>query len=139
MKMALRLLIFAAAAALVSLQVPPAAAATFAVTKTADTNDGTCDADCSLREAIGAANALAGADIIDVPAGTYTLTIPTPTPTPTPRPTPTPTPVDIVRLPDSGGEPASSGSGALPWLVAIVGAIVVMSAGGVLVAGHRRR
>ena len=39
-------------------------AATFVVTKTADTNDGTCDADCSLREAIGAANALPGADTI---------------------------------------------------------------------------
>jgi len=34
------------------------------VTKTADTNDGVCDADCSLREAINAANARAGADII---------------------------------------------------------------------------
>ena len=33
---------------------------TFPVTKTADTNDGTCDPDCSLREAIGAANAHAG-------------------------------------------------------------------------------
>ena len=56
---------------------PPQAAyaATFIVTKTADTNDGTCDADCSLREAIAAANAAAGADIITLPAGTYTLTI----------------------------------------------------------------
>jgi CSLREA domain-containing protein len=43
------------------------------VTKTADTNDGTCDADCSLREAISASNANPGAVII--PAGTYTLTI----------------------------------------------------------------
>ncbi len=40
-------------------------AATFTVTKTADTNDGTCDADCSLREAIVAANAAAGADTIN--------------------------------------------------------------------------
>ena len=39
-------------------------AATFTVTKTADTNDGTCDADCSLREAIVAANAAAGPDTI---------------------------------------------------------------------------
>ena len=39
-------------------------AATFTVTKTADTNDGTCDADCSLREAVAAANAAAGDDII---------------------------------------------------------------------------
>ena len=50
-------------------------AATFVVTKTADTADGTCDADCSLREAITAANALAGADIITLPAGTYTATL----------------------------------------------------------------
>ncbi|MEM7034477.1 MAG: Calx-beta domain-containing protein [Chloroflexota bacterium] len=35
--------------------VPVAHAATFTVTKTADTADGTCDADCSLREAITAA------------------------------------------------------------------------------------
>ena len=40
------------------------AATTFTVTKTADTNDGTCDADCSLREAITAANANAGTDTI---------------------------------------------------------------------------
>ncbi|MBI2612881.1 CSLREA domain-containing protein [Candidatus Kaiserbacteria bacterium] len=53
----------------------PALAATFTVTKTADTNDGVCDADCSLREAIGAANALAGADVVTLPAGTYTLSI----------------------------------------------------------------
>ena len=50
-------------------------AASFTVTKTGDTNDGTCDADCSLREAINAANVLAGADTILLPAGTYTLTI----------------------------------------------------------------
>jgi CSLREA domain-containing protein len=54
----------------------PANAATFTVTKTADTNDGTCSvADCSLREAIGAANAAGGADTISVPAGTYQLSI----------------------------------------------------------------
>ena len=48
-------------------------AATYAVTKTADTSDGTCDADCSLREAISASNAVPGAVLI--PAGTYTLAI----------------------------------------------------------------
>ncbi len=48
-------------------------ATTFTVTKTADTNDGTCDGDCSLREAIIAANVNAGLDSVDVPAGTYTL------------------------------------------------------------------
>lgn len=55
--------------------VQTAFAATFTVTKVADTNDGVCDADCSLREAITAANASAGADTITVPAGTYTLSI----------------------------------------------------------------
>ena len=41
-------------------------AATFTVTKTADTNDGACDGDCSLREAIVATNAIASADPIQV-------------------------------------------------------------------------
>ena len=54
---------------------PFADAATFTVTKTADTNDGTCNGDCSLREAITAANAAAGTDTITLPAGTYTLSI----------------------------------------------------------------
>ncbi len=53
----------------------PARAATFTVTKTADTNDGVCDTDCSLREAIVAANASPGADTVVVPAGTYSLTL----------------------------------------------------------------
>ena len=52
-----------------------ASAATFTVTKTADTNDGVCNADCSLREAISAANANPGADTITIPAGTYLLTL----------------------------------------------------------------
>jgi CSLREA domain-containing protein len=43
----------------------PASAATYTVSKTADTNDGTCDADCSLREAVVAANANAGLDTIE--------------------------------------------------------------------------
>ena len=51
--------IFLLAALVFSALVPgtPARAATttWTVTKTADTDDGTCDADCSLREAIGAA------------------------------------------------------------------------------------
>lgn len=42
-----------------------ASAANFVVTKTADTNDGVCDADCSLREAVGAANTAAGDDTIN--------------------------------------------------------------------------
>jgi len=47
-------------------------AANLTVTKTADTNDGVCDADCSLREAIGTATA---GDTITVPAGTYNLSL----------------------------------------------------------------
>jgi CSLREA domain-containing protein len=39
--------------------------ATYTVTKTADTSDGTCDSDCSLREAIAAANASPQNDIIN--------------------------------------------------------------------------
>jgi CSLREA domain-containing protein len=39
-------------------------AATYTITKIADTSDGTCDADCSLREAITAANATADNDVI---------------------------------------------------------------------------
>ncbi len=58
-------------------------AATFVVNTTADTQDaaagdGICaDAGgaCSLRAAITEANALAGADIITLPAGTYTETL----------------------------------------------------------------
>lgn len=61
-----------------------AQASTFYVDSTADTvdatpGDGICDngaGSCSLRAAIMEANALVGADIIDAPAGTYTLTIP---------------------------------------------------------------
>jgi CSLREA domain-containing protein len=41
-----------------------AQATTFTVSKLADTNDGTCNIDCSLREAIAAANDIAGNDVI---------------------------------------------------------------------------
>jgi CSLREA domain-containing protein len=50
-------------------------ATTFPVTKTDDTDDGTCDSDCSLREAIEAANTNPGADDVPVPAGTYLLNL----------------------------------------------------------------
>ena len=49
---------------------------TLMVTKEADTNDGACDIDCSLREAIIVANSSVGLDTIILPAGTYTLGIP---------------------------------------------------------------
>ena len=64
----------------------PAHAAVFTVNSTADAVDaqpgnGVCETAkgngvCTLRAAIQEANALAGADTIVVPAGTYTLTIP---------------------------------------------------------------
>lgn len=46
-------------------------AATFTVTKTADSNDNVCDIDCSLREAIAAANAAATDDVIEFDAGVF--------------------------------------------------------------------
>jgi CSLREA domain-containing protein len=70
-------LLIAVFSALVGGALTPlqAQAAVFNVTKTTDTNDGVCNTDCSLREAIVAANALTGPHTINVPAGTYTLTI----------------------------------------------------------------
>lgn len=54
----------------------PASAGVFIPTKTADTHDGACtDGDCSLREAIVAANATAGGDVILLHAGTYALSL----------------------------------------------------------------
>ncbi|MBI2760816.1 MAG: DUF11 domain-containing protein [Chloroflexi bacterium] len=65
-------------------RVPVAHAATFTVDSTADAVDdnpgnGACHTaanTCTLRAAIMEANALAGADIITLPAGTYQLTLP---------------------------------------------------------------
>jgi CSLREA domain-containing protein len=54
----------------------PLQATVFTVTKALDTLDGACDQDCSLREAVSAANAAdteGGADVIVVPAGFYFL------------------------------------------------------------------
>lgn len=48
----------------------------YVVTKTADTNDGVCDAsDCSLREAVAAANNSPGIDVITLETGHYRLTM----------------------------------------------------------------
>lgn len=55
----------------------PAAGAVFTVTKTSDGHDGACDADCSLREAVQAANLVPGSTVI-VPAGHYRLSLPPP-------------------------------------------------------------
>jgi CSLREA domain-containing protein len=46
-------------------------AATYTVTQTLNTDDGACDADCSLREAINAANATASDDIINFDANVF--------------------------------------------------------------------
>ena len=56
-----------------------AQATTFIVNKAADTNDGFCNADCSLREAIVAANNTPGADLITFSTGAV-LTPTTPLP-----------------------------------------------------------
>ncbi|MFL5826825.1 MAG: choice-of-anchor Q domain-containing protein [Thermoleophilaceae bacterium] len=53
-----------------------AQADTYTVTKEADTADGTCDSDCSLREAVIQANSTAADDNIVLNPGHYTLTIP---------------------------------------------------------------
>ena len=72
-----RSLAVVAVTALLAALAPPSpatAATTFEVTTTADPPPGSCDLqDCSLREAILAANATPGTDTILVPAGTYRL------------------------------------------------------------------
>lgn len=61
---------------LVSCTPSPVCTPVYNVTKTADTNDGVCDAsDCSLREAVDNANACTGAQTINLPAGGYALTL----------------------------------------------------------------
>src|SRR3954453_18473974 len=55
---------------------PGALAATFTVNSPSDTDNGACDADCTLREAMNAANAAPGADTIDFGigiGGSYTI------------------------------------------------------------------
>jgi len=55
---------------------PAAEAAVFIPNKTADTADGTCNAaDCSLREAVIAANQSSGEDVIILHSGVYRLTL----------------------------------------------------------------
>lgn len=61
----------------------PAAAASLTVTSAADHDDGSCDADCTLRDAVVAANSTPGADVITLPAGvTITLSVGGPEATP---------------------------------------------------------
>lgn len=61
-------------AALILAPPPPAAASVFLVTTTDDTLDGACDVHCSLREAVAAANASPGLDVIPLEPGLYRLT-----------------------------------------------------------------
>src|SRR6266511_3749922 len=93
-------------------------AATFTVTKTADTNDGSCAvADCSLREAITAATYAGdsnfnGSTSAGEPYTVNTLT-PTPTDTPTntpvvPTPTPTDTPTNTPVVPTPTDTPTNT-------------------------------
>lgn len=65
------LLVFTAFVTVSLIPMQPASAASFIVTKTADTNDGVCNADCSLREAITAANSAAGTDTITFDAAVF--------------------------------------------------------------------
>ena len=51
----------------------PARGDVFTVTKTADTADGACDRDCSLREAVDAANAAAGVVVMEPGAAACSL------------------------------------------------------------------
>jgi fibronectin-binding autotransporter adhesin len=74
MALALTLVTFGALAALGGAS-PGAQAATFTVTKFTDSADGTCGADCSLREAIIAANADTDPDTITLGSGAYILSI----------------------------------------------------------------
>jgi len=68
---------FKAVFVLLALAVSASAAraAVYIPTKTADSADGACNADCSLREAVLAANAHTGDDVILLHAGVYRLTI----------------------------------------------------------------
>jgi CSLREA domain-containing protein len=52
-----------------------AQAVTFLVTRSDDPAPGACDSDCSLREAVIAANAGPGGDTIMIPAGRFRLTL----------------------------------------------------------------
>lgn len=61
--------------ALFNVAIQGTGKAALVVTKTADTNDGVCDADCSLREAITVANSNADADVIEFSIGSGAQTI----------------------------------------------------------------
>ena len=64
-----------ACTALLALAGTASADTTFTVTKEADTADGVCDSDCSLREALAAADATPGNDTVIVKPGHYVLSL----------------------------------------------------------------
>lgn len=67
--------LFIVAALLLSAAAPPARAGVFIPTRLTDGADGACDSDCSLRDAVLAANAAPGPDFIVLGAGTYSLSL----------------------------------------------------------------
>ena len=67
--------LFGVSALAVLLCIGSAQAAVFQVTKTDDTADGSCDSDCSLREALLAAEGSAGADDVLLPAGVFEVAL----------------------------------------------------------------
>jgi CSLREA domain-containing protein len=68
-------ILFLTAVLLISAAAAPAQAAVFIPNKLTDSADGACDSDCSLREAILAANAADGTDFIVLGPGTYALSL----------------------------------------------------------------
>jgi CSLREA domain-containing protein len=91
-----------------------AVGATFTVNSTADTDDGVCNAaNCTLREAIAAANAAPGADVIHfaIGSGAKTIALLSPLPTIT-----DPVTLDATTQPGYSGPPLIEldGSGAGP-------------------------
>src|SRR4051812_28613256 len=94
---------FVSALALSASLAAPLVAATFTVNSTADTDDGACDAaNCTLREAIQAANAAPGADIIRFIIGTGVRTI---SPTATLPTITDPVTIDGTTQPGFAGSP----------------------------------
>ncbi len=76
MKRSLRRTLEAAAVLLaLAASTSAASAAVYIPTKTADTADGACNADCSLREAVLAANVKPGDDVILLRPGVYVLSL----------------------------------------------------------------
>ena len=107
----------------------------FTVTKVADTNDGFCNADCSLREAIVAANAHPGTDSIAFNIGTGLKTLFPTSQLPTIS---DPVVVDGTTQPGFSGAPIieidGSNAGAVPGLIINAGNSTVR---GLIINGFR--